>query len=186
MKTENASEGANTRKYKFSADLLGDEYNSARPRLGPTAPLAVYRLFQFTLRDVLEQRYGTEQTDELFRQAGVLAGRTFYDKYCTGAATASELARIIQDQFKALSIGIVRFEKSDPENLDFQLTVDEDLDCSGLPDTNDQICAYDEGFIKGILDSFTGKEFSVREVDCWCSGERTCRFRARLAGAEAE
>lgn len=184
MNTNNVSEDSSARRYQFSPDLLGDEYNSARPRLGPTAPLAVYRLFQFTLRDILEQRYGTGQADQLFRDAGALAGKAFYDKYCTAAATTNELARIIQDQFRALAIGIVRFEKSDVENLHFQLTVDEDLDCSGLPDTNEQICAYDEGFIKGILESFTGKEFSVKEVDCWCSGERTCRFRARVAGTE--
>ncbi|MCC8180922.1 MAG: 4-vinyl reductase, partial [Planctomycetes bacterium] len=48
-------------------------------------------------------------------------------------------------------------------------------------DTSEQICVYDEGFIKGILDSYTGMDFSVREIDCWCSGERTCRFEAKLA-----
>ena len=58
------------------------------------------------------------------------------------------------------------------------MTVDEDLDCSGLPDTDEQICVYDEGFIQGILEAFTGKFFDVEEVDCWCAGSRTCRFSA--------
>jgi predicted hydrocarbon binding protein len=47
-----------------------------------------------------------------------------------------------------------------------------------LPDTSDHICVYDEGFIKGILDSFTQAEYTVKEIDCWCSGGRTCRFSA--------
>ena len=36
-----------------------------------------------------------------------------------------------------------------------------------------------EGFISGLLSAHTGKEFSVKEVDCWCSGDRVCRFEVR-------
>jgi predicted hydrocarbon binding protein len=54
--------------------------------------------------------------------------------------------------------------------------VAEDLDCSGLPDYDEMICTYDEGFISGLLHEYTGKSFDVKEVDCWCSGDRVCRF----------
>ncbi len=113
--------------------------------------------------------------------SGLLAGKEFFKQYCTDVKDIPSLARIVQEQFRSLGIGIVRFEVADAQSMTFQLTVDEDLDCSGLPDSEDHICIYDEGFIKGILDSFTGKNFSVREIDCWCSGARTCRFRASLA-----
>lgn len=140
----------------------------------------MYRLFQFTMRDVLEQRYGTETTDDIFRESGVMAGKAFFEKYCSEAKDVGALAKIIQERFRELAIGIVRFEKVDLDNMVIQLTVDEDLDCSGLPDTQEQICVYDEGMIQGLLEAFTGKKFTVREVDCWCSGERTCRFQARM------
>ena len=153
----------------------------ARPGLGGETRVEVYRLLQFTLRDIIEQRYGTEAADAIFLEAGVLAGKEFFKHYCTIAQDVPSLAKIIQEQFRDLGIGIVRFEVADPQNMTFQLTVDEDLDCSGLPDSEDHICIYDEGFIKGILDSFTGKNFSVQEIDCWCSGARTCRFKAVLA-----
>lgn len=168
------------RKYKFSWDIIDSNMELARPRLGDSTTVGVYRLFQFAIRDIIEQRYGTEETDDIFRKAGVLAGRAFFDKFCSGAKDLPELTKLLQDKFRDLGIGIVRFEASDVANMTFQLTVDEDLDCSGLPDSTDQICIYDEGFIKGILDSFTGKDFSVREIDCWCSGARTCRFRATV------
>ena len=32
-------------------------------------------------------------------------------------------------------------------------------------------------FIAGILSSYTGKEYSAVEVDCWATGDRVCRFR---------
>ncbi len=80
--------------------------------------------------------------------------------------------RVLKDR----GIGILRVEKGDVENLTFTLTVAEDLDCSGLPMCGEQICTYDEGFISGLLSAHTGKRFRVKEVDCWCSGDRVCRF----------
>lgn len=168
------------RKYAFSWDVVGVDFDDARPSLGPTTSLASYRLLQFTMRDVLEQRLGTQAADELFRDAGALAGREFFAHFCSSAKDVPELAKIVQKQFRTLGIGIVRFEQVDLDKNIIQLTVDEDLDCSGLPDNQDQICVYDEGFIQGIFEAFTGKKFMVREVDCWCSGERTCRFRAEV------
>lgn len=172
------------RKYRFNWDVIASDMGEARPRLGDSTTVEVYRLFQFTIRDILEARYGTEAADDIFRQAGTLAGGAFFEKYCRGAAGLDDLVKLIQDIFRDKGIGIVRFEKTDTDKMDFQLTVDEDLDCSGLPDTSEQICVYDEGFIKGILDAFTGGDFTVREVDCWSSGARTCRFRASLNARE--
>jgi predicted hydrocarbon binding protein len=62
------------------------------------------------------------------------------------------------------------------ENMRFTLTVAEDLDCSGLPFTDEVVCQYDEGFIAGILEAYTGKRFFAKEIDCWASGDRVCRF----------
>jgi predicted hydrocarbon binding protein len=75
-----------------------------------------------------------------------------------------------------LKIGILRIEKADIEKMNFTLTVAEDLDCSGLPVCGETICTYDEGFISGLLSEYSGEKFDVKEVDCWCSGDRVCRF----------
>jgi predicted hydrocarbon binding protein len=169
------------RKYRFVwENTVGADMQVARPALGPSTRVEVYRLFQFTLRDILEQHYGTEQADDLFREAGVLAGRAFFDKFLSGAKDISSLASKVQESFEALGIGIFRIETADADASHFVFTVDEDLDCSGLPDTADVICVYDEGFIQGVLESFSGKGFNVREIDCWCTGSRTCRFEAKV------
>ena len=91
----------------------------------------------------------------------------------------AELQRLLRE----LGIGILRVEKADAEKGEFVVTVSEDLDCSGLPDTGDAICIYDEGFIAALLESFTGSPFTVKEVDCWCTGDRTCRFTAEVGEA---
>ncbi|MDR2020471.1 MAG: 4-vinyl reductase [Treponema sp.] len=168
------------RKYKFSwENTTGADMQIARPSLGPNTRIETYRLFQFTLRDILEQRYGTDATDTIFREAGVLAGKSFFDKFLSDASDVASLANKIQETFNRFGIGIFRVEDAAADGGHFIFTVDEDLDCSGLPDTSDVICVYDEGFIQGILESFSGKGFDVREIDCWCTGSRTCRFEAK-------
>ena len=47
-----------------------------------------------------------------------------------------------------------------------------------LPEKDYEICVYDEGFIAALLESFSGQKFKVKEIDCWCTGDRTCRFKA--------
>ena len=63
------------------------------------------------------------------------------------------------------------------EKLSFILTISQDLDCSGLEPTGEVVCHYDEGLISGIMEAYTGKKFSVKEVDCWANGNGICRFR---------
>ncbi|HAK73220.1 MAG TPA: 4-vinyl reductase, partial [Sporomusaceae bacterium] len=61
---------------KFDWECLGD-IGSGRANLGADMPVLVYRLFQFTLRDVLNREYGCEQASNLLREAGKLAGTEF-------------------------------------------------------------------------------------------------------------
>jgi len=165
----------NGRKYRFSWNLLGD-IKTGRPNLGPVTRLEVYRLMQYTFRDILEQEFGTEKTDEIFYRAGLLAGKEFFANVVGAPADLNEFVSTLQHLLMEMSIGILRVEMADPEKGSFIMTVSEDLDCSGLPETGFGVCTYDEGFIAGLMESFTGEPFEVREIDCWCTGDRTCRF----------
>ncbi|MGB6068494.1 MAG: 4-vinyl reductase [Desulfomonilaceae bacterium] len=166
------------RKYEFSWDLLGD-ISLGRPNLGSTTRLEVYRLMQFCFRDVMEQHLGTGKTDRLFYEAGKLAGSQFYKHILGHNTDLNEFVKQLQTVLREMGIGILRVEESDPEAGSFVFTVSEDLDCSGLPELDYEICTYDEGFIAGLMENFTGKKFVVKEVDCWCTGDRTCRFTAK-------
>jgi hypothetical protein len=169
------------RKYKFSWDLLGD-IQAGRPNLGNTTRLEVYRLLQFAFRDVIEQHVGTEETDKIFYEAGALAGKELYAHMLTPTTDLNEFVKQLQGVLKELGIGILRVEKADLEKGEFVITVSEDLDCSGLPELDYEICVYDEGFISALLECFSGVKFRVKEVDCWCTGDRTCRFEAKAVG----
>ncbi len=167
------------RKYPFRWELLGD-LRLGRPNLGPNTSLNAYRLMQFTFRDVMEQMLGAEKTDQIFYEAGKLAGRQFYENAMPPTKDLNEFLRELQLTLRMWGIGILRIEKIDLEHGELTLTVSEDLDCSGLPELDDEICTYDEGFICALLESYTGLPFKVKEVDCWCTGDRTCRFQAKV------
>jgi len=164
----------------FDWSMIGN-IAEGRPNLGATMDVTVYRLMQFTLRDVIIQEFDTATADRLYFKAGELAGRELYKNAITQKTDFGAFIKELQELLSALKIGILRIEKSDMEKLEFTLTVAEDLDCSGLPVCDEEICTYDEGFIGGLLESFTGKKFDVKEVDCWCSGDRVCRFDVKPA-----
>jgi uncharacterized protein len=166
------------RKYRFSWELLGD-MAKGRPNLGPNTRLEVYRLMQFTCRDVMEQHLGADKTDQIFYEAGKLAGGEFYKNSLPSIQGFNSFIKSLQETFHNMGIGVLRIEEADLEKGSIILTVSEDLDCSGLPELGYEICTYDEGFIAGLLESFTDIPFKVKEIDCWCTGDRTCRFTAK-------
>jgi len=162
-------------EFMFDWSMIGD-VGMGRPNLGSTMNVAVYRLMQFTLRDVLIKEFDTKTADQIYYNAGGLAGKEFCKEMINKNNDFNAFIRETQELLSELKIGILRVEKADLENMNFTLTVAEDLDCSGLPDYGEMICTYDEGFISGLLSEYTGDKFDVKEVDCWCSGDRVCRF----------
>jgi len=167
--------------YNFSWDDLGD-IELGRPNLGPMMDLVCYRLMEYTFKDVLSKEFGNEKTKEIFIAAGRLAGEQFCKNMLNVDLSFEELISDIEQKLIDLKMGILRVEKADLENGTFTLTVSEDLDCSGLPISGETVCDYDEGFLAGILSVYSGKDCVVKEIDCWATGDRTCRFEARLLG----
>lgn len=162
----------------FAWDQLED-LEQGRPTLGPHIRLEVYRLLQFTLRDVLERRYGDSTVDTLFYEAGYQSGRLYYDQLIGPVSDFQEFVKRAGQSLRDLGVGILAVEEADPGAERFVVTMSEDADCSGLPALDDTICTYDEGFIAALLESFSGSSYVVREVDCWANGARTCRFTAQ-------
>ena len=162
---------------QFDWNMIGN-IGEGRPNLGNTMDVSVYRLMQFTLRDVLIKQYDTETADQIFYEAGRHAGKEFCKELITQKDDFNEFVVELQELLKKLKVGIFRIEKSDLEKMNFILTIAEDLDCSGLPVSDETVCKYDEGFISGLFSEYTGKKFNAAEVDCWCSGDRVCRYEA--------
>jgi len=171
-------------KYEFNWELLGD-IEAGRKNLGPLVGVEIYRLMQFTLREVIERRYGSEVTDELFYEAGHRAGTEFYKHLISPVHSVEEFINKTQAVLKEQKIGILRMEEALLTEGKLVLTVDEDLDCSGLPELDYEVCIYDEGFVASLIECYTQEEWNASEIDCWCTGSRTCRFMVTKKNNEA-
>jgi len=164
-------------EFMFKWEHLGN-IKEGRPNLGDTTSVAIYRLMQYTLRDAAIKISGVETANKIFYAAGLNSGKAIYENLLGKPADLDALVANLQQVLKDLNIGILRFESVDTEAGTCTMTVSEDLDCSGLPVIEEAVCTYDEGLIAGVLEAFTGKAYKVREIDCWCTGERICRFLA--------
>jgi len=159
----------------FTWASLGD-IKQGRGDLGEDMPVILYRLMQYTMLDVLSKAHGLEQANQYFRDAGFLAGTEFAKNALDITVDFNTFIADLQKSLEDLKVGVLRVEQFDEGTGGIVLTVAQDLDCSGLPVTDESVCVYDEGFIAGILEVYTGKQYDVREVDCWASGDRVCRF----------
>jgi predicted hydrocarbon binding protein len=156
-------------EWSMSADI-----EAGRPHLGPMVHVSVYRLMQFALRDILIRDLGVEKADKILFEAGKKAGQEYCENILTEKTDLNGLFTDLQNTMKELGVGIFRVESADFETGSFMLTVAEDLDCSAMcSETN---CAYEEGFIAGLLLAYPQKDFQVKQVDYWGFRGGACRF----------
>lgn len=153
---------------------------SSRENLGEELPVLVYRLLEYSLKSELTRRFGRETQIDIFRKAGFQAGEYFAKKMLDMEQPLDLFVSELQAKLQELKIGVLRIEEVDEESGRILLTVSEDADCSGLPVLGDTVCNYDEGFISGILTTYSGKPYKAIEIDCWATGDRVCRFRAEI------
>lgn len=151
-----------------------------RESLGEEMPVYVYRMFQETIKDEVVKQCGKEKTIEIFRNAGKAAGLEFAENMLDLTLELEAFIGNIQETLLESKMGIFRMEEFDPETGRAVLTIGEDLDCSALPVTGETVCNYDEGFLAGIMNRYTKKDYVVTEIDCWATGSRVCRFEAEI------
>lgn len=164
--------------------LTLDEYlqydNNTRENLGAELPVLVYRLLEFSLKGELTRRFGKGTQVDIFRSAGREAGEYFAKNMLNLDQPLDQFVSELQKKMQDLKIGVLRIEHVDEASGKIILTIAEDADCSGLPVLGETVCNYDEGFIAGILSTYSGKPYTVIEVDCWATGDRVCRFHANV------
>ena len=151
---------------------------NSRENLGAELPVLVYRLLEFSLKGELTRRFGKDTQVDIFRCAGREAGEYFAKNMLNLDQPLDQFVSELQKKMQDLKIGVLRIEHVDEESGKIILTVAEDADCSGLPVLGETVCNYDEGFIAGILSTYSGKPYTAIEVDCWATGDRVCRFHA--------
>jgi len=163
----------------FDMKNLGN-LNEGRPNLGNQMNVMVYRLFQYSLRNILTERVGEVECNLILYESGNLAGIEFYKDTFNSSLDFYTLISELQKLFRELGIGILRIEESNLMKFNITLSIEEDIDCSGMTNTGKVMCHFDEGFLSGIMSAYTGNTITAKEIECWGTGSQTCRFNLRI------
>ena len=95
-------------------DYLG--YNcSGRGNLGEDVPVFVYRMLEYSLKEILSETYGKDVQAELFRKAGFKAGTFFARKMLDTGLEFNAFVAQLQQKLQEMKIGVMRIEELDLE-----------------------------------------------------------------------
>ncbi len=160
------------------ANKIGD-LHLGREEMGLEMPVAMYRLFEFSVREALIQMYGEGEMEKLLMFAGQISGANFTSKYLNLSLPYPEFIKNVRNILVDFKVGFLDIESFDKNTGEFIITVKEDLDCSGMPNISKPLCQYDAGFLAAILSEYTKKTYTAKEIDCWGTGANLCRFEAK-------
>lgn len=96
---------------RFTWDWVGD-VDRGRQNLGEQMPVFVYRLFQFTIKDELTKRCGSQAAAEILRKAGELAGKEFAAHLLDLSLPFNQFVAHWQTVLEECRIGILRWSTS--------------------------------------------------------------------------
>ncbi len=163
----------------FDWDSIGNIVNG-RKDFGENMPVFLFRLFQFNLKNQLLKYHDADTVSEILRDSGRDAGVAFAKKLLNLELEPIDFLDNITKTFNECLIGEVRLESFDKTTGEITLAVSDDISCSGLPVTGEPVCKYDEGFLEGIFQLYSKKNYYVKEIDCWTTGAKICRFNAKI------
>lgn len=168
-----------TRPIDHPVILKVGDIKTGRGELGDNMPVAVYRLFQCSMRETLKQRYGGGEMIETLRSCGWIAGRSFAYENLDLTLPVRLFLESLEQVFITSKIGLLDVENLSEDGMQMTFAIRNDLDCSGMDQDNKTFCQYDEGFLAGILYEYTKRVYSVVETDCWGNGSNVCRFSVK-------
>lgn len=165
------------KKYRLDWSLIGD-IEMGRPTLGHMVSVEVVRMLMLTVKSVIEDSNGSAFAEKVYREAGYQTGQGFFRQYFQTESSSEVFVEQLKKILFKLGIGILNIEYITEACNEIVMTLSEDVECSGMSNHSFEMCHYTEGVISGLLEAHSGSKYLVKEVDCWCTGDRTCRFKA--------
>ncbi len=164
---------------EFDWQSIGD-INNGRQNLGEDMPVFLFRLFQYNIKNELLKYHDKETVSKILRDTGRSAGVAFAKKLLNLDLPTEDFLDNVSKVFNQCKIANVRIEDVNNETGEITLAVYDDVSCSGVPVTGETVCKYDEGVLEGIFQTYSNKNYYVKEIDCWATGAKICRFNAKI------
>ncbi|MCF2139092.1 MAG: 4-vinyl reductase [Candidatus Lokiarchaeota archaeon] len=82
--------------------------------------------------------------------------------------------------WKRNGFGIIDELRFEPSRIIFN--VYECFECSHLPNLGRPVCKLDEGFFTTLFEKKFGKEYEIKELECFATGNDHCQFQIKEVG----
>ena len=128
---------------------------------GEEMAVFAHRLMLYTMIDVFSREFDKEKANKLLRSAGVLAGIAFARSSLALDADFKTFLISLRSVIADIKVGTLRIDSFNPDTGNLVVTAEEDPGSSGWPIPHEKVHIYDEGFIAGILEAYTGEKYSI-------------------------
>jgi len=148
----------------------------ARPTMGDSVPLVIFRAFRHFSADYVTKVLGRgagvvfqNSGLDLGREAGAMLHRPTLDEYL------GEVVRFVRE----LKVGHLKPHELTETTMKFGL--DECITCCGMEPRGGMICHFETGFVAGIVEAYVGKRVRARETLCGYNGDGICEVTIDLS-----
>ncbi|AWB09798.1 hypothetical protein TDSAC_0422 [Thermodesulfobium acidiphilum] len=147
-------------------DKIGN-IDAGRPNLGLLMPVFMYRFFFISVQEKLKERFGQSEADRVLFDAGFLAGNEFCETFISAEGDVKKFLVSLQTAFKEQRLGVLQLEDMDLNSLYFEISILEDVYCSGVEHSDRFVCSMCEGFLAGIFSFYFKRIFEAKELEAW-------------------
>ncbi|WP_448589376.1 hypothetical protein [Thermodesulfobium sp.] len=146
-------------------DRVGN-LDAGRPNLGLLMPVFMCRFFLISVQEKLREKFGQLEADKVFYEAFFLAGNEFCEKFVSHEGDVKKFLISLQTSFKDQRLGILQLEDIDLNSLYFEVSLLEDVFCSGIQQ-EEHLLSLSEGFLAGIFSFYFKRIFEARALSLW-------------------
>ena len=125
--------------------------------------IAHRQMCQTTLH-ALGKEFGREKAIQFSRSAGTFAGNDFAHAFLDLTADFRTFVLSLQKALTALKVDTLRVELLNPDSGNLAITTEDCHGCDDFLAAQENIRIYDEGFVAGILEVYTGKRHNDGEA----------------------
>jgi len=130
-------------------------------------PVYVYYMMQYKRLDEISQINEFKLSNGFLPEAGFLAGVKYAKKILDLNIKFDNFINNLQKELQEIKIAHLCIEAYDSITGDITITIGHKFESCEVPIKNNNVFIYDENFISGILETYTGFKYEIHKIGSW-------------------
>jgi len=130
-------------------------------------PVYVYYMMQYKRLDEISQINELSLSGGYLPEAGYLAGVKYARKILDLDTKFDDFIINLQKELQEIKITNLCVEAYDSITGDITITIGHKFESCEIPIRNNNVFIYDENFISGIIETYTGFKYEIHKIGSW-------------------